>query len=157
MRPLLKFLHQLGVIGFMGVLAAQLAVAATTGALQGDALLAVRQAVAEAAGWVLVPALLLATVTGLLLMAVHAPFMEARWVWVKALLGAVVGALVVWGTQAAVKQALAGAAAAPGSPEAAVLAQALRTEWLAGWVVLGLSVLAVALGVWRPRLAQRVD
>ncbi len=125
MRPLLKFLHQLGVIGFMGALAAQLALVVAS----GDAAtpLPWRQAAALVSGWLVMPALLLATVTGLLLMMAHPPFMAARWVWAKALLGMVVGALLLL----------------PGA--------SLET------VAFGASLLAVALAVWRPRLGQRAD
>lgn len=125
MRLLLKFLHQLGVIGFMGALAAQLVLVLAAG--DAATQLPWRQAAAQVSGWLVMPALLLATVTGLLLMMVHPPFMAARWVWAKALLGMVVGALLLL----------------PGA--------SLET------VAFGASLLAVALAVWRPRLGQRAD
>ncbi|MES3010853.1 MAG: hypothetical protein V4738_08720 [Pseudomonadota bacterium] len=125
MRLLLKFLHQLGVIGFMGALAAQLVLVLAAG--DAATQLPWRQAAAQVSGWLVMPALLLATVTGLLLMMVHPPFMAARWVWAKALLGMVVGALLLL----------------PGA--------SFET------VAFGASLLAVALAVWRPRLGQRAD
>lgn len=154
MRLLLKCLHQLGVIGFMGALAAQLVLVLAS----GDAAMQLpwRQAAAQVSGWLVMPALLLTTVTGLLLMMAHAPFMAARWVWAKALLGMVVGAVLLFGVQTAVRQALLLA----GTEDAALrqdLQQALRTEWVGGWLALGTALLAVALAVWRPRLGQGAD
>ena len=150
MRLLLKFLHQLGVVGFMGALAAQLVLVVAAG--DAATQLPWRQAAVQVSGWVVMPALLLATVTGLLLMMAHPPFMAARWVWAKALLGMVVGAVLLFGVQTAVRQALLLA----GTPDPA-LQQALRTEWVGGWLALGTSLLAVALAVWRPRLGQGAD
>ncbi len=151
MRPLLKCLHQLGVIGFMGALAAQLLLVLAA----GDAALQLpwRQAAATISGWLVMPALLLAILTGMLLMMAHPPFIAARWVWAKALLGMVVGAVLFFGVQTAVTQALQLAGAPPASANAALLQQALRTEWAGGWIAMAVSLAAVALAVWRPRLA----
>jgi hypothetical protein len=151
MRPLLKCLHQLGVIGFMGALAAQLVLVIAAG--DAGAQLSWRQAAAHISGWLVMPALLLAILTGMLLMMAHPAFIAARWVWAKALLGMVVGAVLFFGVQTAVNQALQLAGAAAESADAALLQQALRTECLGGWTALAVSAVAVALAVWRPRLA----
>lgn len=157
-RPLLKLLHQLGVIGFMGALAAQLVLLAVSG--DAAAQPPWRQAAAQISGWLVMPALLLAVVTGLLLMMAHPPFMAARWVWAKALLGMVVGAVLLFGVQTAVRQSLLLAIQPVGADPAAnawALAQALRTEWIGGGVGLAVSVVAVGLAVWRPRWGQAND
>ncbi len=154
MRPLLKCLHQLGVIGFMGALAAQLVLVLAAGDAATQA--PWRHAAAQISGWLVMPALLLATLTGLLLMMAHAPFMAARWVWAKALLGMVVGAVLLFGVQTAVQRARLLASEPAGVADVA-LQQAVRTEWVGGWLALGASLLAVALAVWRPRLGQGAD
>lgn len=158
LRPLFKLLHQLGVIGFMGALAAQLLLLAVSG--DAAAQPPWRQAAAQISGWLVMPALLLAVVTGLLLMMAHPPFMAARWVWAKALLGMVVGAVLLFGVQTAVRQSLLLATPPVGADPAAnawALAQALRTEWIGGGVGLAVSVVAVGLAVWRPRWGQASD
>ncbi len=152
MRPVLKCLHLLGVVAFMGALAAQLVLAVGAGNDAGQ--WPWRHAAAQVSQWVVMPGLLLATLTGLGLMMVHAPFMAARWVWVKALLGMVVGVVLWLGVHTAVRRAEWLAATPPDADPAAhawALQQALRTEWVGGWAGLALSVLAVGVAVWRPR------
>lgn len=155
MRLLLKCLHQLGVIAFMGALAAQLVLVVAAG--DAAAQLSWRQAAAQVSGWLVMPALLLAILTGMLLMMAHPPFIAARWVWAKALLGMVTGAVLFFGVQTAVNQALQLAGAAPESADAALLQQALRTEWAGGWIAMAVSLAAVVLAVWRPSLASRAE
>ena len=129
MKPLLKCLHLLGVIGFMG---AALTMIVLAGAAAGSALpqaTAWRQALVPIAGAVLMPALLLTIIGG-----------AAMFSWQPAVMHA-----------AALTAALTGADA--GAAEA--LAQALRTQTFDAWFCLGLGALAVALVVWRLRWRRR--
>ncbi|MEQ8662000.1 MAG: hypothetical protein RLW62_14380, partial [Gammaproteobacteria bacterium] len=87
MKRALKFLHTLGAIGVMGALAAHLLILVQAPGTSLVEQAAVRQAIAAITGGLLLPALALVLVSGLLAMALHHPFHEARWVWIKALLG----------------------------------------------------------------------
>ena len=158
MKLMLKFLHLLGVIGFMGsaVCAVLLAALATASAPPQAAML--RQVLVPLLGWVLMPALLLAVLSGALAMMVHAPFLSARWVWVKAGAGMLIGGAAMFSWQPAVElvasltSSLAASGTASGAIDRAALTQALHTEAVDAWGCLVLSLFAVALGVWRPQL-----
>lgn len=172
LRKLVKAFHEIGACGYLGALAVCIVLAATA----SDATLAdygaVRRGIALITQWILVPSLLLVVVSGLLAIAVHRPFIDARWAWMKALLGIVVfeGTLVnIDGTAqqlasiaaAAVETAAAaavdtGTASGTDTPsnERAVVAALLRTEWLGSWTMVALSLVNVLLAVWRPRLQR---
>ena len=155
MKLMLKYLHLLGVIGFMGSAVVATLLAAVAGASAPAQAATLRQALVPVVGWALMPALLLAVVSGALSMMLHAPFLAARWAWVKAAAGMLIGGAAMFSWQPAVK--LAAALTASDVADAAALAQALHTEAVDAWGCLALSLLAVALGVWRPRLERRSE
>lgn len=152
MKSMLKYLHLLGVIGFMGSAVATMLLAAVAAASAAPQAAALRQALVPVVGWVLMPALGLAVLSGALSMMLHAPFLSARWVWMKAGAGMLIGGAALFSWQPAVQRAATLAASEP-----AALAQALHTEAVDAWVCLALSLLAIALGIWRPGLGRRND
>ena len=88
MRRLIKFLHTMGAIGFMGALACLLVLAwlaPPPASLAGYALM--RSAMATIAAWVVFPSLVLTLIPGLLAIAVAPAFHEAGWAWIKAATG----------------------------------------------------------------------
>ena len=91
MRRLIKFLHTMGSVGFMGSLASLLVLARLAPppqSLAGYAL--IRSTMAEIAAWVVLPSLILTLVPGLLAIAVTRAFHDAGWAWLKAATGIVV-------------------------------------------------------------------
>ncbi len=156
MKPLLKFLHVAAAIGFVGTLAVSLLLAAMADATSPSTFAALRGAIARAASEIGLPSLVLLGVTGALLVVKQPLLIDARWVWAKALLGTLVAVLVVFVVQPAISRAAAlTAMAVEAAPMAGALDAALRAEWIGGLAVLALSLLAIAIAVWRPRLGKR--
>jgi hypothetical protein len=154
MKRALKFLHTLGAAGVIGALAAHLLILVNAPGETLVEMAAVRQAIAAVTRGLLLPALAVVLVSGLLAMALHRPFHDARWVWIKALLGIAMfeGTLgAVEGTADRLAR-LALEQAAGGAP---LPAELLRHEWLGLWTVLALALANIALAVWRPRLRPR--
>ncbi|MFN8829552.1 MAG: hypothetical protein ACK50Q_18430 [Labrys sp. (in: a-proteobacteria)] len=155
MQRLLKFLHTMGAIGFMGSLACLLVLeylAPPPSFLAGYAL--IRGAMGMITNWVLFPSFVLTLVPGLLAFVVTPAFQNAGWAWIKALSGILIfaGGLHVL---------------APIQDEARLSAEALagrldpaRLEGLSHgtaatiWVLLVVATANVVLGVWRNRLMR---
>jgi hypothetical protein len=156
MKRFLKLMHEIGGIGMTGALAAHLILVVTAPDTSLAEYAAVRQSILAVSRYLLLPSLLIVLVSGLLAMAVHYPFCQARWVWAKALtgIGLLEGTLVtVQGTSR--RAAELSAAAVDGQADPALMAELLRTEWIGLWTILALSLLNVVLGVLRPRLGRR--
>jgi hypothetical protein len=154
---LLKALHTLGAIGFMGGLAAIVVLAAQTAVEPTASYAATRQGIALVGKWLLTPSLLLVLVSGLLALVATEAYKNAGWAWVKALSGIVIfeGTLltIVGSGRRATEYATAAAA---GNADAMTrLAEVLRTERGAAWVMLGLGLANIVLAIWRPRLGRR--
>jgi len=157
MKRFLKLMHEIGGIGMGGALAAHLILVVTMPETSLEAYAAVRQSILAISKWLLLPSLLIVLLSGLLAMAVHYPFCQARWVWAKALtgIGLLEGTLItVQGTSR--RAAELSSAAVDGRGDAALMAELLRTEWIGLWTILALSLLNVVLGVLRPRLQGAV-
>jgi uncharacterized membrane protein len=156
-RRLLKALHTLGAIGFMGGLAAILVLVANTAVEPTASFAAVRNGIALINKWLLTPSLLIVLVSGLLAIAATDAYKDAGWAWMKALLGVVTfeGTLltIVGSGRKAAEQA---AAAVSGQADAMTQVSALlRTEWGAVWLMLGLGLVNIVLAIWRPRFTRR--
>ena len=158
MKQLLKFLHQLGAIGVIGALAAHLVLVITIPKQSPAGYAAVRLGIEAISRWMLVPSLALVLVSGLLAIAAYRPFIEARWAWVKALLGLSMfeGTLIVVQGNATRVSELAQKAVTSGS-DPALMAEALRSEWMGLWTIVALALANVVLGVWRPQLRRRTS
>ena len=155
-RRLLKALHMLGAIGFMGGLATCLVLVANTAVEPSASFASIRLGIALINKWLLTPALLLVLVSGLLAIAASDQYKNAGWAWMKALLGLVAfeGTLmtIVGNGRRAAEQATAAVA---GQPDAMTqVAAALRTEWGALWLLLGLGLANIVLAIWRPRFIR---
>jgi uncharacterized membrane protein len=156
-RRLLKALHTLGAIGFMGGLAAILVLAANTAVEPTASFAAVRNGIALINKWLLTPSLLIVLVSGLLAIAATNAYMDAGWAWMKALLGFATfeGTLltIVGSGRKAAEQA---SAALAGQADAMTQVTALlRTEWGGAWLVLGLGLVNIVLAIWRPRFTRQ--
>lgn len=156
MRRLLKFLHTTGAIGMMGALASLLAIlgfspASTTPAVQA----ALLGALAKIAAWVFMPSLALTLIAGLAAIAVTPGFHDAGWVWAKAVTGVLLfegGLGYVIGPLKAAAKSSALALSRPGAHLTVAAIPAAERHTL--WILLGVSLANVALGVWRPRLSR---
>jgi hypothetical protein len=162
MRRSIKLLHEVGAIGLMGSLAVSVVLAsiAPTGSLVAYA--AHRQDMAAISKWLVLPSLVLVTISGLLAILANRAYLDAGWAWFKALLGISMfeGTLLTVAASARRAAELSTMAAA-GNGDLAALAPVLRSEWHGLWFLIALSLANVVLAIWRPRqlwpLRQAVD
>ena len=155
MRRLIKFLHTMGAIGFMGSLAALLILAKLAPppeSLSGYAL--VRSAMAEIGAWVVMPSLVLTLTSGLLAIAVTSAFHEAGWAWIKAATGILILAGGLHALAPIQDEARLSAEALSGAPDPAALTGIAPGEISTLWVLLAVATANVVLGIWRPRLMR---
>jgi uncharacterized membrane protein len=157
MRYTLKFLHTLGAIGMMGAMASLgviLLYAPPATALAEYA--AVRSAMAMVAKWIFMPSLGVTLIAGLLAIAASPAFHNAGWAWVKAASGILIfegGFVSVLGPMQ--REAENAGKVLTGQLDAATLGISLGAEKMTIWILLGVSVANVVLGVWRPYLVRR--
>jgi len=156
MRRFLKVFHVLGSIGLTGALACYMILLAVAPTDSPEGYAVVRRGIEAISGWLLVPSLVVALVTGLFAIAVHPPFQNAGWVWAKAALGLPMfeGTLVTIDSTAQ-RAAEVSAQLAAGTVEPAVLSELVAREWNALWIIMVLSIAQTVLGVWRPRRRRR--
>lgn len=153
MKRLFKFLHEVGTVGMMGAIAAQLVMAVHAEGLPAVEYAAVRQAILLISQWILLPSLGVVLLSGLWAMAAHPPYHGADWAWIK--LGMTV--LVLEGTLIAVQgpaqvAAELSARIAAGEPELLPrLQEVLRHEQGGAVIVLLMATANIVLAVWRPR------
>jgi len=157
MKRALKFVHTLGAVGVTGALAAGLVLLAAP--LPADsplALATLRSGLDKLFTWILLPSLLLVLISGLLSIAVHAPFREARWVWVKALLGLSLFEGILGGIQGPARRAAEYAdALVDGTAQAGIVETLLPNERILLSAMLVIAVVNIVLAIWRPRLRRR--
>ena len=151
----LKILHELSAIGVMGALAANLILIMTASTHSLAEYAALRHGIAAIAKWLLLPSLLGVLVSGLLSMAAHGPFLNARWVWTKAALGIAMFEGTLGAVQSTAQRAAElSAQAVTNTGALAPLADLLRHEWIGLWTLMALSLVNVVLAVWRPSLRR---
>lgn len=156
MRQTLKFLHELGAAGLLGTLAAYFVLVAFVPVHGVSDYAVVRACISALSKWLLMPSLAIVLISGLLAIAAHRPFMEARWVWVKALLGLSMfeGTLVAVAANAQ-RGADLSARALAGSVDPALMAELAHSERIGLSTITILALANVVLAVWRPRLRRR--
>jgi uncharacterized membrane protein len=163
MRQSLKFLHTVATAVLVGALLLQLLVSLRYGLMPAaaePAAAATRALLVDAVRWLLGPSVVLVVVTGLLLMGLNRSFASAGWVWAKALLGLMLVKTVITVCDPVARELLALGVSrlAAGDPGALdELARLARMEWLGTWLAMALAVVAIALGIWRPRFNQTVS
>lgn len=157
MRKTLKFLHTMAAIGFTGAIAALLVLhASLPDPAELERFATLRMAMGSVARWILLPSMGLVVVSGLLSIAATRAFHSAGWVWAKLASGILVfeGTLVY--VQGPMERAARQARAAlDGSVPAADLGATLQPEWYSFWIIGGVAVVNVLLGIWRPRFTRR--
>ena len=154
MKRLLKFLHEVGTVGVMGALMAQMVLSLTSTDLSAEAFAVMRRGILTLTQWLLLPSLAVVLVSGLLAMGLHRPYQSAQWVWIKALMTPLVFEATVLGVQTPARVAAKLAeqlAEGPDAAKTAALERALGKEWWGLWLVLGVYAANVALAIWRPR------
>jgi len=154
-RRLLKFLHTIGAIGFMGALACLVVlsdVLPTPDSLASYAL--IRGAMAEIATWIVLPSLVLTLAPGLMSIAVTPAFHDAGWAWIKAATGLLVFAGGLHALAPIQEEARLAADALAGRVAPSALSGASPGEATTLWVLLVVSAANVALGVWRPKIIR---
>lgn len=153
----LKFLHIAGTIGFCAALLALLLLhASLPDPAQLEQFASIRLAMGNVAKWLLLPSTGLVVVSGLIAMALNDAYKNAGWVWVKLATGVLIleGTLVY--VQAPMERAANNAQSAlAGDFDPGSLGSVLNAEWNSIWVILGVAVVNIILGVYRPRILRR--
>jgi hypothetical protein len=153
LRRLLKFLHTMGAIGFMGSLGALLVLISLTPSPTSLATYALmRGAMAAIATLIFLPSLVLTMIPGLLAIAATRAFHEAGWAWLKAATGVLVFAGGLHALAPIQDEAKRSAEALASQADPAALDGVAPGEPATLWVLLAVSAANVALGIWRPRL-----
>lgn len=157
MRRLLKFLHTVTGLGMLGGLAAYIMVLMAAPDITNiEQHVALRESLAFVSNWLIMPSMLLVLVTGLLAMAASNVYMSAPWVWAKALSGVLVFEATLASIDAPADRARAAVLeAAAGNIDAQRLSELVHDEFVAWWILFGLGVANIAIGVWRPKFGTK--
>lgn len=154
-RHLLKVVHLVSVAAFGGAVLVSWVLADDVRSVQPGGFAAVRQAIAAIGDAIVLPSLIVLLLSGMLLVVARPALVAARWVWAKAAIGLAVGAVAIFVIQPAVRRAsVLASEAVVGAPGLAPLQRALDAEQIGTSINLALLLVAIALGVWRPRLGQ---
>ena len=154
-RHLLKIIHLLALAGFAGGLASTLLLSDFTDTAPPSVLAALLMLIASLGETLVVPSLVLMALSGMLLVITRPQLVRARWVWAKAVLTVVIAIVALGVVQPAItRAALLAAEGALGTPALNEMSAAFGAERAGSLIVLALSVVAVVLAVWRPRLGQ---
>lgn len=155
----LKLLHELGTVGLMGGMAAQMVLAAASTELAPGDFAVVRRVIVNLSQWLLLPSLMLVLVSGAFSIAAHKPFLSAEWALVKALMTPLVlegtFLMVIRPAKAAAKLSAAIAEGTASDKAPALLAKNLRDESWGLWIMMVLFLAQIVLAIWRPRLRPR--
>lgn len=157
-RKLLKFLHTMGAIGMIGAMASFVIL---IGLLPpADTALAeyasLRLAMDRIAGWILLPALGVAIVSGLFSMAAVRSYQNAGWAWLKLVSGVVMFEGTLLAVQGPIEaEAKLVTAVLAGQAEQAQLGATVAAEQSSLWVLLVVATANVVLGIWRPKMRRR--
>jgi uncharacterized membrane protein len=153
----LKFLHVISSTGFCAALLSLLILhASLPETAEVEKFATLRITMGNVGKWLLLPSAALVLVSGLLSMALTDAFKSAGWVWAKL----ATGVLVFEGTLAAVQAPMERAArnaqlALEGEFDLGSLGTTLVSEWYSIWVIIGIAIVNIILGVYRPRFSRR--
>lgn len=155
-RKAVKICHTVAAGGLIGGLSAEIVLLSTAEISTVDEFVWLRGTITAIGNYVLLPSLAIGLISGFLSMIVHRPFMDAGWAWIKAAIGILMfkGILTIIGDKAAAGERLSQEIAAGASLQNSLKAM-MSYEWATLWVVLGISVANVVIGVWRPRIMPR--
>ncbi|MEO0574072.1 MAG: hypothetical protein AAF004_01325 [Pseudomonadota bacterium] len=158
-RKLVKIIHSIAGIGYAGGLITYALVLIFAPEMsEASQHFALRVSLAGVSKWLILPSMILVVISGLLAMIVHYPFMNAPWVWLKALTGLLIFEATLASIDSPAQAAKRAATdAIDGNIDLATLNTLLDKEWLALWILLGLSAANVVLAIWRPRFGIRPD
>ena len=160
MRRWLKFLHTIGGIGLLGSMAALLICHSELPPPSDDitTYVAVRQIMDALAQTVLLPALGVTIVAGLLSMAAVPAYHGAGWVWAKLATGVLMFEGTLLGIQGPLeREALAAQRVLSEVGSIEELALNIGAEVGSIWLLGGVAVFNVAMGVGRPKRKQHVE
>ena len=152
MRKFLKILHSLSAAGLIGGLACYMILMLAAEPQTAMAYAGLRNSIMAVCNLLIIPSLGVVLVSGLFAMAVHYPFCEKGWAVLKAAMGILMfkGTLhAVWAKGAEGKDMAEKLLA--GESDVATIEAAMAMEWGALWIIMGLCIANVVLGVWRPR------
>lgn len=159
MKKTLKFLHEIGTVGMMGALAAQLVLSVVAERSDMAQFVVLREAIFTITEVILLPSLLVTLVSGLLAFGFHTPFHNATWAWIKALLTVLVLESTFVSVQAPAREAVA-LAHQLASGDLSVyetLSGVLGHERAGVLILLFLTTANVYLAVYRPRFRRRAS
>jgi hypothetical protein len=159
MRRLLKFLHTMGAIGFMGAMACLLVlIGLASGVTTPSEYALLRAAMAAIAKWVFLPSLALTLIAGLLAIGLNRAYHNAGWAWIKLATGILIFEGGLTGVQGPMQEEAERSAAVLGGPaDPAIVTVGPGPESGTLWVLLAVATVNVVLGVWRPRLTRLPD
>lgn len=152
-RRLLKWLHNVSSLGLMGGLVAHIVLVLLARAAPLPQALVLRRAIEALCDRLMYPAVLVMLLSGLLATVATRAFYNAGWVWLKVGLGIPVLEVSMSAIRRSAHEIAAlTAQALAGRPDAEGLSEALYREWAGLWMVIVLSVINVALAIWRPKI-----
>lgn len=153
LRRFLKFLHELGSVGLLGTLAAHLILIVIARREAPAQALVLRRCMVALVEWAMVPSVLVVVFSGLIATFISRQLRNALWVWLKVGLGIPVAQVCLGPVRSGAREAAAlMAQALAGHPDPEALGEALYREWAGLWMVIVISLLNIALAVWRPRM-----
>lgn len=157
MKRLIKFLHELGTVGLMGATATQLVLSYAAEGMASRDYAVTRLAILRVSELLLIPSLLVVLVSGLLAMLFNSTFQKRGWALLKAGLTLVVLQCALVAVQGPAKQAavISVAIVKGDRSQARHLPEIVRHERGGSAMLLFLSVVNIALAVWRPRLRRK--
>ena len=158
-RRLMKFMHTMGAIGFMGAMACLLVMLSFLPAPTSlSEYASMRGAMGGIATWIFFPSIGLTLIAGLLAIGLNRGYHNAGWAWVKLLSGLLV---FEWGFAGILgpmqEEAELSAQVLAHAADPAKLAASLDAEWKSLWMMLAIATVNVILGIWRPRLTNLPD
>lgn len=154
MRKFLKFCHSLGAVGLLGTMATLLVAGILAVKTSNVAdLRGVVELMDAAARWLLLPSLALTLVSGLFAMAAVPAYHSAGWVWAKL----ATGVLTFEGTLMAIQGPVQSIAERVAQADGSMAVGDLDFQAVTGslWVLIGVAVVNIGLGVWRPKFSRR--